>query len=302
MSAPCPACGRPTTTAMHLDRWDLARCDGCGLGFLDPAPSDDDLAAAYAADYYGGDGAKFRFPLEQVMRRFARRDAKAIADALPAGAGSVVDVGCGRGVLANALVERGVAVTGVERDNGATRGIDGRVNVVVAPALAEAQLPPKSFGAVVFRHVLEHLRDPVSALRAAGELVVDGGVVVVEVPAFDSLASKLTGDAWFHLDPPRHLFHFSADSLLRMCRLAGLEGKLVRRASLSQDAMGWLQSALTRAGRSRQGFFDALKAGGSVGVVDAVAGVALGPAAVVAAVAEAVAGGGGVLVVEARKR
>jgi SAM-dependent methyltransferase len=61
------------------------------------------------------------------------------------------------------------------------------------------------FDAITLFHVLEHLRNPKAVME---ELVKsnlkDGGLLVIEVPNFGSLQSKIAGKYWLHLDPPLH--------------------------------------------------------------------------------------------------
>jgi len=53
---------------------------------------------------------------------------------------------------------------------------------------------------------------------------------------------------WLHLDVPRHLFHFSPDSLAVALARAGLEVDAIRYVSLEHDPYGWVQSVLNSSG------------------------------------------------------
>jgi 2-polyprenyl-6-hydroxyphenyl methylase / 3-demethylubiquinone-9 3-methyltransferase len=98
---------------------------------------------------------------------------------------SVLDVGCGGGILAEAMARRAAQVTGADlaaRPLGVARlhALEtGVVNVeyreVAAEALAAAQ--PGSFDVVTCMEMLEHVPDPSSVVRACGTLVKPGGWV-----------------------------------------------------------------------------------------------------------------------------
>jgi methionine biosynthesis protein MetW len=104
--------------------------------------------------------------------------------AVPDGA-LVLDVGCSEGYLAAALARRGCEVHGVERDERAAAAARAHCAQVwaidVEDGAARAALP-SGFDAIVLGDVLEHLRDPWSALAWAAGRLRAGGIAVVSVP------------------------------------------------------------------------------------------------------------------------
>jgi 2-polyprenyl-6-hydroxyphenyl methylase/3-demethylubiquinone-9 3-methyltransferase len=97
----------------------------------------------------------------------------------------VVDVGCGGGILAEAMARRAAGVTGIDlaaRPLGVARlhALEaGVANVqyreVAAEALAAEQ--PASYDVVTCMEMLEHVPDPASTVRACATLVKPGGWV-----------------------------------------------------------------------------------------------------------------------------
>jgi len=69
---------------------------------------------------------------------------------------------------------------------------------------------------------------------------------VVAAPNLDSWQAKACGRAWFHLDVPRHLFHFTPSSLERALEQAGLQITSIEFHSFEHDPYGWVQSILNR--------------------------------------------------------
>jgi methionine biosynthesis protein MetW len=100
---------------------------------------------------------------------------------VPAGS-RVLDVGCATGYLGAALAARDCRVRGLDRDERALRRAEGAYEEVLAidlEGLAALRWPEASFDVIVAADVLEHLRDPASALRLlAGYLRTDGRLVV----------------------------------------------------------------------------------------------------------------------------
>jgi SAM-dependent methyltransferase len=105
---------------------------------------------------------------------------------VPRSARHILDLGCAAGALGAALKERQDAhVVGVEIDPALAAEARERLDRVVV-ADVERALASRSlgggFGCVVAADVLEHLRDPWTALRLAAELLEPGGTVVVSLP------------------------------------------------------------------------------------------------------------------------
>ena len=104
---------------------------------------------------------------------------------LPLAGKRVLDVGCGGGILSEAMARRGAQVTGIDLSVKALKvaqlhALEAQTpNVeyreVSAEALAAAQ--PGSFDAVTCMEMLEHVPDPASVVRACSTLVKPGGWV-----------------------------------------------------------------------------------------------------------------------------
>jgi hypothetical protein len=70
--------------------------------------------------------------------------------------------------------------------------------------------------------------------------------VVIAVPNFESVQARWTGAAWFHLDLPRHLYHFPLPALREMLGQTDFDVISEHHFSLRQNPFGWVQSVLNR--------------------------------------------------------
>ena len=108
-----------------------------------------------------------------------------IDDLVPLAGKRVLDIGCGGGILADAMARKGAEVLGIDLAGKAlkvaqlhaleaqTNGVSYRE--VSAETLAEEQ--PESFDVVTCMEMLEHVPDPSSVVRACAALVKPGGHV-----------------------------------------------------------------------------------------------------------------------------
>ena len=107
-----------------------------------------------------------------------------IDKALPLKGKTVLDVGCGGGILSESMAERGAKVTGIDLGEKALKvaqlhslesGVAVDYQLISVEDLAEKQ--PASFDVVTCLEMLEHVPDPASVVAACAKLVKPGGHV-----------------------------------------------------------------------------------------------------------------------------
>lgn len=96
----------------------------------------------------------------------------------------IVDVGCGGGILTEALAKLGAEALGIDLSedlidiadlHSLESGVNASYQKISAEALAEQQ--PESFDHVTCMEMLEHVPDPGSIISACSKLVKPGGMV-----------------------------------------------------------------------------------------------------------------------------
>lgn len=196
----------------------LARCRRCGFIQQDPLPA----AEEYDARYHDAQG--FCAHLLRDKDIFLRRDEHCLRRLMRGGAaGPLLDVGAGPGILMEAARSLGWNAVGLELSQPSVQRIRGALGMVVhACAIELAPLEPESFGVVTFSHSLEHLRDPVLALRSAAHFLRPGGVVHIAVPHWRAVKRLVAGTAipWIG---DQHISYFTARTLSAALRSAGLD-------------------------------------------------------------------------------
>lgn len=204
---------------------DVSQCEGCGLVFTAAKVDAEALAARYGEDYYS-----FWLSPAQRKRRerlWARRTGRLEKIC---GRGRLLDVGCGEGLFLHTARKRGYEVSGLEFSPYAARYASENYGLEVrALRFEDCDFAPDSFDIITFWHVLEHLADPLAALRKAKELLRPGGYLVAAVPNIDDALGQafyraVRGEYFKVYSPDSkepHLFHFSQETLGRLVEKAG---------------------------------------------------------------------------------
>jgi 2-polyprenyl-3-methyl-5-hydroxy-6-metoxy-1,4-benzoquinol methylase len=86
----------------------------------------------------------------------------------------------------------------------------------------------QQYDLIILRHVLEHTHHPVQMVKYLSERLTPDGVIYIEVPNLDSGCAKIFGKYWKNYYVPRHIFHYTIDSLTEVIKRAGLEAEVGR--------------------------------------------------------------------------
>jgi SAM-dependent methyltransferase len=276
----------------------VVECTGCGLVRLEPVPAD--LGRFYPKNYWFKPGGLLAARLEEQYRRLLIRDHVAFVErSLREAGGPVLDVGCGGGLFLGVLRERGARVLGLDNSEEAARAAwaQNRVTVVLGDLL-RAPVAQGSCGVVTMFHVLEHLPDPGGFLRAAKELLRPGGRLVAQVPNLDCWQYGLLGRRWNGVDVPRHLTDFRWRDFEKLLGQCGFRVRRKKFFSWRDNPAGLASSlapGLDPVARNVRG----LDATGGGKLLKDVVYLGLVIASVPFAMAEAAAGKGSTVMVEA---
>jgi SAM-dependent methyltransferase len=162
----------------------------------------------------------------------------------------LLDVGCGSGTSTAIFQADGWDVSGLDLNEtavGHARALLG--DRVRLGDFQTVRYPDRSFDVVRLSHSLEHMHDPMSALREARRILDTDGYLVVTVPNAGSWEASLFGRWWFPWELPRHLYHFERDTLTRLLKRAGFR----IRCLWSGTSPAHFMTSLERVWRNRTG-------------------------------------------------
>jgi 2-polyprenyl-3-methyl-5-hydroxy-6-metoxy-1,4-benzoquinol methylase len=151
----------------------------------------------------------------------------------------ILDCGAAYGALMEAARDAGWQPYGIELPSEASAAIARKFGAdrVFAGPFEEAHFPSLGdapFDAVFMCDFIEHVRDPVSVLRRAANLLRPGGHLVATTPNGSSLSSRVMGAAWPHAKV-EHLYFYDPHNFARLLDRAGLRFVRAGRASKVLD-------------------------------------------------------------------
>jgi 2-polyprenyl-6-hydroxyphenyl methylase/3-demethylubiquinone-9 3-methyltransferase len=161
---------------------------------------------------------------------------KYISEGTMLGAKQVLDVGCGGGILAEALCKTGARVTGIDLarealDVAKLHAIESGLRIDYRALSVEdmAAQQPAAFDVVICMEMLEHVPDPTVAIAAMSALVKPGGSVFVSTlnRNFKAFALAIIGAEYLLRMLPRGMHDYRKfirpSELARWGRHCGLE-------------------------------------------------------------------------------
>jgi SAM-dependent methyltransferase len=205
--------------AHHLSGHEtLVECAECGLVYVNPR-----LVSMPGLVPYSAEQEATYFAATRDIRMRAYTEAwRQVSHWLGQTPGSLLDIGCGDGVLLETARDTGARVVGTEVSDLLIAQVRQRLGAEVVWAPEAAPLAEASFDVVTLFNVIEHLHSPRQMLAAVVRWVRPGGVVLIHVPNFGGWPARWAGARWHQIEPFAHYYYFTAQSLGRLLRMVGL--------------------------------------------------------------------------------
>lgn len=194
-------------------------CAACGFKHLDPLPTDEDMARMYESGRYYTQEKPAYISTSVRDREWWRASYDRQLDLIPerqyGEPTTILDIGCGPGMLLEAARARGWRCMGIEpspvaAEHAKSLGLD-----VQCCSFADFDTAFVRFDVVAATGVLEHVRDPRAVIDMAAKVLAPGGALLIGVPRDFSplqIATKLP-PWWIH---HTHCNYFSIGSLCRL--------------------------------------------------------------------------------------
>jgi len=209
--------------------YSLYKCSDCGFVFTQDVPSQEEIGKYYQSQNYISHSDTQQGIVNKLYHKVRKitlaGKRKLVVLQTGLSKGSLLDVGCGTGAFLNEMKTAGWDITGLEPDDTARKNAKELYGIEPKPSHELFELTAESFDAITMWHVLEHVHQLNEYVSQLNKLLKPQGVLFIAVPNYTSGDADHYKEYWAAYDVPRHLYHFSPNSMKLLMKKHGMEVK-----------------------------------------------------------------------------
>ncbi len=239
MKRKCFLCNVNTKTII-ADKWDLPGLDSCEIGFsicpecglIIQSPSIDiDNMNKYYTDIatYINPGRKGKPSLNKI--KDVKRLIRTLIDIIGELPRSAFQVGCSDGYTLYAFQQAGVFLTeGIDPGLKSHKVAKHLYNIETVIGTFEDFVPSNKYELIILTHILEHIYNPLAAMKKCSSMQKDGDWGLIEVPLFERTDKFPPGLLTFE-----HVNYFSESTLCRLLHFAGYVPHVIQKSFYNNE-------------------------------------------------------------------
>jgi 2-polyprenyl-3-methyl-5-hydroxy-6-metoxy-1,4-benzoquinol methylase len=220
----CPVCGNKIDkSSLHCrdyrvtgEVFNICTCANCSFAVTHTPPISAEIGKYYQTDDYVSHSETSRGivnKLYHIVRKKTVKDKLKLVNGLSKTRADLLDVGCGTGYFLYVCRQDGWRVEGVELSDSARKKAEERIEQPVFPSTDALEATGKQFDVITLWHVFEHLYDVNASFAQLKRLLKPDGTLVLALPNRASADAGYYREYWAAYDVPRHLSHFTPQSI-----------------------------------------------------------------------------------------
>lgn len=229
--AHCPLCNA-TTFELKLESRDyfltkeqfrIVTCSNCSLSFTNPRPKTTELGKYYKSDDYishSNQANTLTNRLYKLVRNFTLWQKYKLIQSRLANSSVIdhLDFGCGTGHFINYTKRKGWNSIGFEPDNTSYN----HHNHLIFNDINQIS-KDRTFDVITLFHVLEHVAELNVTIQVLLSKLKPSGILLLALPNHKSADAVHYSEYWAGYDLPRHLHHFSQESVQQLSIKHGIK-------------------------------------------------------------------------------
>ena len=241
----CPICGNHQFNFVLTGKdllvsqqlFNILKCNQCSLLLTNPRPTLATIGNFYKSDDYISHSGQSKNAFDiayHLARRFTLKWKSQLIKRKKRN-GKLLDYGSGTGEFLLKMKSVGWSVAGVEPSEKAREKANKLFSNDDKPIVAELdQVGNGSFDAITLWHVLEHVHQLNEVLTHLNHKLNPEGFLFIAVPNYESSDAKIYQENWAAYDLPRHLWHFSRQTMNQLLTRNGF--KIIEIVPMKLDA------------------------------------------------------------------
>jgi len=222
----CPICSKSTFSpfleckdyTVSLDTFSIVKCGNCDFAFTNPIPEDSKIGSYYESEKYishSNTSKGIVNRLYQLVRNYTLKKKINLLQSL-SGNKDLLDIGSGTGEFINQAQDYNFKVKGIEPSETARKKGEENYGLLANEEKAINRFSDQKFGFITMWHVLEHVYHLNDRIAEIYRILKDDGYVIIAVPNHTSYDAKHYKEFWAAYDLPRHLYHFSPNTIEKL--------------------------------------------------------------------------------------
>jgi 2-polyprenyl-3-methyl-5-hydroxy-6-metoxy-1,4-benzoquinol methylase len=205
---------------LSKENFTIVKCLECGFLFINPRPFPEELSRYYdSPDYISHSGTNKGFVnfIYKKIRSYTHSKKVKLVTKLANGK-SILDVGCGSGELLHLFKMNKWETIGIEPNQSAREFAKSTYNINILDENELSSIPSHSKDTITLWHVLEHVSGLNERMLELKRILKKDGKLLIAVPNRISFDAIYYGKYWAAYDVPRHLYHFSPDTIKKLLK------------------------------------------------------------------------------------
>ena len=214
----------------------IQQCTKCGLRITNPRPDEKALGAYYKTENYLSHSDRNETLFDKMyhfIKKYNLNHKRKLVEKFHQ-SGRIMDIGCGTGAFLGEFDKSRWNRMGFEPDEEAREIAKTHQGIEVNDLTVLNNLTDTKAEVITLWHVLEHVSTINEQLSKIKKLLSDDGILVIAVPMSNSYDANYYGKYWAAYDVPRHLYHFTKDTLEQLLSKHGF--KLIEKYPMRFDS------------------------------------------------------------------
>jgi 2-polyprenyl-3-methyl-5-hydroxy-6-metoxy-1,4-benzoquinol methylase len=218
------------------EEFTIVKCDKCGFLFVNPRPSAQNIKKYYESTNYISHTNNSKGILNKAYHIIRRLNHKKKYNLIlrHKEVGTILDIGCATGEFLKYLQDRNWDTIGIEPDDKARQYAIEKYGLNIYSEIYLKEISKEKIDVVTMWHVLEHVHFLKDRIKQINRILTNNGTLIIAVPNPECYDAKKYGKFWAGYDLPRHIHHFSQQTIVKLLKEFGF--KLEERIPMKFDA------------------------------------------------------------------